>query len=76
MRDAYGIELAVRIAINTGPVVIQPDSDDPYNALGDTVNVAARIQKLAGGGEVVVGRDDEAPGRDVLRAREPRPRTS
>jgi ABC-type transport system substrate-binding protein/class 3 adenylate cyclase len=57
VRDAYGIELAVRIAINTGPVVIQPDSDDPYNALGDTVNVAARIQKLAAAGEVVVGRD-------------------
>jgi ABC-type transport system substrate-binding protein/class 3 adenylate cyclase len=57
VRDAYGIELAVRIAINTGPVVIQPDSEDPYNALGDTVNVASRIQKLAAGGEVVVGRD-------------------
>jgi ABC-type transport system substrate-binding protein/class 3 adenylate cyclase len=53
---AYGIELAVRIAINTGPVVIQPESEDPYNALGDTVNVAARIQELAGPGEVVVGR--------------------
>jgi ABC-type transport system substrate-binding protein/class 3 adenylate cyclase len=56
VREAYGIELAVRIAINTGPVVIQPESEDPYNALGDTVNVASRIQKLAGGGEVVVGR--------------------
>jgi ABC-type transport system substrate-binding protein/class 3 adenylate cyclase len=54
--EAYGIELAVRIAINTGPVVIQPESEDPYNALGDTVNVAARIQELASGGEVVVGR--------------------
>ncbi|HEY6017039.1 MAG TPA: adenylate/guanylate cyclase domain-containing protein, partial [Gaiellaceae bacterium] len=56
VREAYGIDLAVRIAINTGPVVIQPDSEDPYNALGDTVNVAARIQELASGGEVVVGR--------------------
>ncbi|HSP73175.1 MAG TPA: AAA family ATPase, partial [Gaiellaceae bacterium] len=56
VREAYGIDLAVRIAINTGPVVIQPESEDPYNALGDTVNVAARIQELASGGEVVVGR--------------------
>lgn len=56
VREAYGIELAARIAINTGPVVIQPESEDPYNALGDTVNVAARIQELADGGEVVVGR--------------------
>lgn len=60
VRDAYGIELSARIAINTGPVVIRPDSDDPYNALGDTVNVAARIQKLVGGGEIVVGRETKA----------------
>ena len=65
--EAYGVELAVRIAINTGPVVIRPDSDDPYNALGDTVNVAARIQELVAGGEIVVGRVDEAPGRELLR---------
>jgi ABC-type transport system substrate-binding protein/class 3 adenylate cyclase len=56
VRDAYGIDLAARIAINTGPVVIRPESDDPYNALGDTVNVAARIQKLVEGGEIVIGR--------------------
>ena len=56
VREAYGIELAVRIAINTGPVVIQPDSEDPYNALGDTVNVAARLGSVAGPGELVVGR--------------------
>lgn len=45
VREAYGIELAVRIAINTGPVVIQPDSEDPYNALGDTVNVACHASR-------------------------------
>jgi ABC-type transport system substrate-binding protein/class 3 adenylate cyclase len=56
VRDAYSVDLAVRIAINTGPVVIRPESDDPYNALGDTVNVASRIQKLVSGGEIIVGR--------------------
>jgi ABC-type transport system substrate-binding protein/class 3 adenylate cyclase len=56
VREAYGIDLAARIAINTGPVVIQPDSDEPYNALGDTANVASRIQKLVSGGEIVVAR--------------------
>jgi ABC-type transport system substrate-binding protein/class 3 adenylate cyclase len=52
---AYGIELAARVAVNTGPVVI-PSGDEPpdrlYNALGDTVNVAARLQTL---GELIVG---------------------
>ena len=56
VRAAYGIDLAVRIAINTGPVVIRPEGEDPYNAMGDTVNVAARIQKLVAGGEIIVGR--------------------
>ncbi len=52
---AYGIDLGARVAVNTGPVVI-PAGDAPphalYNALGDTVNVAARLQAL---GDVVVG---------------------
>ena len=56
VEEAYGVGLAARIAINTGPVVIRPESEDPYNAVGDTVNVAARIQKLVAGGEIVVGR--------------------
>jgi ABC-type transport system substrate-binding protein/class 3 adenylate cyclase len=52
---AYGIEIAARVAVNTGPVVV-PDRDAPpdalYNALGDTVNVAARLQSF---GDLVVG---------------------
>jgi ABC-type transport system substrate-binding protein len=60
VREAYGVELAVRIAINTGPVVIRPESEDPYNAMGDTVNVASRIQKLVSGGEIVIGRETKA----------------
>jgi ABC-type transport system substrate-binding protein/class 3 adenylate cyclase len=60
VQEAYGIELEVRIAINTGPVVIRPESDDPYNALGDTVNIASRIQKLVSGGEIAVGRETKS----------------
>jgi ABC-type transport system substrate-binding protein/class 3 adenylate cyclase len=60
VEEAYGVELAVRIAINTGPVVLRPESDDPYNALGDTINVASRIQKLVSGGEIVIGRATKA----------------
>ena len=56
---AYGIELAVRVAVNTGPIVMPGgiDGDDGYdrwNALGDTVNVAARLEKLADEGGVLV----------------------
>src|SRR5215211_3135364 len=59
VQAAYAVELAIRIGINTGPVVVRPDEDgdgtDPWNALGDTVNVASRLQKLAPPGGVVLG---------------------
>jgi ABC-type transport system substrate-binding protein/class 3 adenylate cyclase len=60
VKDAYGVDLAVRIGINTGPVVVGSESDgqdgyDPWNALGDTVNLAARLQQVAGEGGVVIG---------------------
>jgi len=53
--SAYGFDLRVRVAVNTGPVVVptrEAPVDELFNALGDTVNVAARLQPL---GEVVVG---------------------
>lgn len=52
---AYGIDLAARVAVNTGPVVVPQREAPPdvlYNALGDTVNVAARLQSV---GDLVVG---------------------
>ena len=60
VKDAYGIDLAIRIGVNTGPVVVGGQSDgqdgyDPWNALGETVNVAARLQQVAGEGGVVIG---------------------
>src|SRR5919106_1993957 len=59
VETAYGVKLSVRIGVNTGPVVvgIERDGDDgydPWNALGDTVNVAARLQQIAGEGGVVI----------------------
>jgi ABC-type transport system substrate-binding protein/class 3 adenylate cyclase len=58
VQEAYGVSLAARVAVNTGPVVLTTD-DAPdearYNALGDTVNTAARLQTLADQGGVAVG---------------------
>jgi ABC-type transport system substrate-binding protein/class 3 adenylate cyclase len=54
--EAYGVEVAARIAVNTGPVVLVRDdapTEERYNALGDTVNTAARLQAEAGSGVVV-----------------------
>jgi ABC-type transport system substrate-binding protein/class 3 adenylate cyclase len=60
VKDAYGVDLAVRIGVNTGPVIVGSQSDgqdgyDPWNALGETVNVASRLQEVAGEGGIVIG---------------------
>jgi ABC-type transport system substrate-binding protein/class 3 adenylate cyclase len=57
VREAYGIDLAVRVAVNTGPVVVRGEpapEGERYNALGDTVNVAARLQTIGDDGGVLV----------------------
>ncbi|HEV2027430.1 MAG TPA: adenylate/guanylate cyclase domain-containing protein [Candidatus Dormibacteraeota bacterium] len=52
-----GIDLQVRVGINTGPVVVGivgTDAANEYTAMGDAVNVAARMQSHAQPGSVFV----------------------
>jgi class 3 adenylate cyclase/tetratricopeptide (TPR) repeat protein len=54
-RDA---ELRLRLGLNTGPVVVGRIGDDlrmDYTAVGDTTNVAARLQSLAEPGTILIG---------------------
>ena len=58
--EAVGaMDLAVRIGIATGPVVVGEtgagDASVPKLAVGETPNLAARLQGLAGPDEIVVG---------------------
>jgi ABC-type transport system substrate-binding protein/class 3 adenylate cyclase len=58
VREAYEIDIRARIAVNTGPIMIASgdgDASGRYNALGDTVNVTARLQALADEGDVLLG---------------------
>ncbi|MDX6521840.1 MAG: hypothetical protein QOF08_2445 [Gaiellales bacterium] len=73
VRDAYGIDLRARIAVNTGPVVVTPGEGDDgrrYNALGDTVNVTARLQAMATETEVTLGPQTAAQVRDCFELEE------
>jgi class 3 adenylate cyclase/tetratricopeptide (TPR) repeat protein len=57
LRAQGGPPLQMRIGINTGPVVVGRIGDDlrmDYTAVGDTTNLAARMQQLARPGSVVV----------------------
>jgi class 3 adenylate cyclase/tetratricopeptide (TPR) repeat protein len=52
-----GLTLQMRIGINTGLVVVGKIGDDlrmDYTAVGDTTNLAARLQQLARSGSVVI----------------------
>jgi tetratricopeptide (TPR) repeat protein len=53
----YGVEVAVRIGLNTGLVVVGAIGDNlrmDYTAIGDTTNVAARLQQAAMPGQMII----------------------
>jgi class 3 adenylate cyclase/tetratricopeptide (TPR) repeat protein len=54
IRSRHGVECRFRVGLNTGPVVIGKVSDTltmEFTAIGDTVNLAARVQALAEPGQ-------------------------
>jgi adenylate cyclase len=56
-RRAHGFDFLVRIGINTGAVVagtVGGDVHAEYTVLGDTVNLAARLEKAAAPGTILV----------------------
>ncbi|MFQ5917825.1 MAG: adenylate/guanylate cyclase domain-containing protein, partial [Candidatus Binatia bacterium] len=55
-----GVEFKMRIGLNSGPVIVGSIGDDlrmDYTAVGDTTNLAARIQQTAKPGEVWISRE-------------------
>ena len=55
IRKDYGQEFKMRIGLNSGPVVVGSIGDDlhmDYTAIGDTINLAARVEQAATPGEV------------------------
>ena len=64
----WGIDgFAVRVGVNTGSVVLGPvggGSRVEYGATGDPINTAARLQKAAAPGTVLVGESDVPARRD------------
>jgi len=57
LKDEKDIDFKIRIGINTGPVVVGSIGDDlrmDYTALGDTTNLAARMQQIAESGSILI----------------------
>jgi class 3 adenylate cyclase len=64
LKDETDIDFKLRIGLNTGPVVVGSIGDDlrmDYTALGDTTNLAARMQQSAEPGEILQVKGKEEP---------------
>ncbi len=57
IRKKYGLDFKMRIGLNSGLVIVGTIGDDlrmDYTALGDTTNLAARVEEAAQPGEILV----------------------
>jgi class 3 adenylate cyclase len=57
LQQTRGIDLRLRMGINTGPVLVEssPEEEAEFRVVGDTVNVAARLESLAPNDGILVG---------------------
>ena len=56
VKKQYGIDFLMRLGLNSGPVVVGKIGDDlrmDYTAIGDTTNLASRMQSLAQPGTIL-----------------------
>jgi predicted ATPase/class 3 adenylate cyclase len=63
-----GVTVAMRTGVNTGEVVVSEPSPDDVFAIGDAVNVAARLQQVADPGEILLGTRTYEAVHDAVRA--------
>ena len=68
-KKKYGIEFAMRIGLNSGPVVVGSIGDDlrmDYTAIGNTTNLASRMETLAKPGTILVSAATQRLARDFF----------
>src|ERR687886_2287600 len=71
LRALFGDELALRIGVNTGDVVVGRAREGSSFVTGDAVNVGARLEQAAGPGEILVGERTAAAVRGAFELSEP-----
>jgi class 3 adenylate cyclase/tetratricopeptide (TPR) repeat protein len=55
LKTQFGVQMQTRIGVNTGEVVVGDAAVGQALVVGDAVNVAARLEQRAGGGDVLLG---------------------
>ncbi len=54
LEKQYGVQLAVRVGVHTGEVVIGEGGGNETDVFGEAVHLAARVQQIAGSNEVLI----------------------
>ncbi len=73
LKDAVGAgepQLHARIGVNTGPVMVGKVGDNlrmDYTAVGDTTNIAARLQDLAEADSIIISESTRQPVADFVK---------
>jgi class 3 adenylate cyclase len=69
IKRQHGADFKIRMGLNSGPVVVGSIGDDlrmDYTAVGDTTNLAHRMQDMANPGAVIVSRPTHQLSRDFF----------
>jgi class 3 adenylate cyclase len=69
LKQEYDIEFKMRIGLNSGPVVVGAIGDDlrmDYTAVGDTTNLAARMEREARPGSIFVSKNTHLIAKDYF----------
>jgi class 3 adenylate cyclase/tetratricopeptide (TPR) repeat protein len=66
----WGVTVAIRVGVNTGEVMAGAPGGDHSLAVGDAVNLAARLEQTAEPGQILIGEQTRALVGDAVRAEE------
>ncbi|HDZ26132.1 MAG TPA: adenylate/guanylate cyclase domain-containing protein, partial [Candidatus Aminicenantes bacterium] len=69
IKKDHGLDFKMRVGLNSGPVIVGAIGDDlrmDYTAVGDTTNLASRMEGMAGSGAVMVSTDTYKMARDFF----------
>ncbi len=68
----YGVDFKMRIGLNSGPVIVGAIGDDlrmDYTAIGDTTNLASRMENIAKPGTILVSTNTYKIAKDFFKFR-------